>query len=160
MAKIFPGRFTADIDGPFVVFLIGMRVNKPLALHKWLPTAWAMGPMLRALSQNPSSGFLGGEPILYPGGFGLIQYWRSTEDLERFARSPGGPHLKAWKRFSCAVGGDGSVGIWHETYRVGPGGYEAIYANMPRFGLAAAAAHAPVGKRGETARERLAGGQA
>ena len=155
MAKIFPGRFTADTDGPFVVFLIGMRVNKPLALHKWLPTALAMGPMLRSLSQNPASGFLSGEAIFYAGGVGLIQYWRSTEDLEHFARSPSEPHLKAWQRFNKAVGKDGSVGIWHETYQVAAGQYETIYGNMPRFGLAAATSHAPVGKRGETARDRL-----
>ena len=156
MPKIYPGRFTADMDGPFVVFLIGMRINKPLALHKWLPTALAMGPMLRSLSQDPDSGFLGGEAFLYSGGVGLVQYWRSTEDSERFARSPQEPHLKAWKRFNRAVGKDGSVGIWHETYQVAAGAYETIYANMPRFGLASATAHVPVGKRGETARERLA----
>lgn len=156
MPQIFPGRFTADIDGPFVVFLIGMRINKPLALHKWLPTAAAMGPMLRSLYKDPESGFLGGEGIFYSGGVGLIQYWRSAEDLERFARAPSEPHLKAWQRFNRAIGKDGSVGIWHETYQVAAGGYEAIYGNMPRFGLAAATAHAPVGKRGETARERLA----
>ncbi len=155
MAKIFPGRFTADTEEPFVVFLIGMRVNKLLALHKWVPTALAMGPMLRSLYGNPDSGFLGGEAILYRGGIGLIQYWRSTEDLERFARSPQETHLKAWQRFNKSVGKDGSVGIWHETYEVAAGRYETIYANMPRFGLAAAAKHVPVGKRGETARERL-----
>ena len=157
MAQIFSGRFTADRDEPFVVFLIGMRINRPLALHKWLPTALAMGPMLRSLYRNPASGFLGGEGIFYAGGVGLIQYWRSTDDLERFARAPSEPHLKAWKRFNRAVGKDGSVGIWHETYQVAAGQYETIYANMPRFGLAAAAAHVPVGKRGETARERLEG---
>ncbi len=156
MAKIFAGRFTADTEEPFVVFLIGMRINKPLALHRWLPTALAMGPMLSSLQKDPESGFLGGEPFLYAGGIGLFQYWRSTTDLERFARSPQEPHLKAWARFNKAVGKDGSVGIWHETYQVAAGRYEAIYANMPRFGLAAATVHAPVGKRGDTARERLA----
>ncbi len=155
MAQIFPGRFTADTDGPFVVFLIGMRINKFLAFPKWVPTALAMGPMLRSLAQDPESGFLGGEPFLYPGGVGLIQYWRSADDLERFARSPQEPHLKAWQRFNKAVGKDGSVGIWHETYQVAAGAYEVIYANMPRFGLSAATRHVPVGKRGETARERL-----
>ena len=155
MAKIYAGRFTADTAEPFVVFLIGMRINRPLLVHKWLPTALAMGPMLRALAQDPSSGFLHGELFFYPGGVGLIQYWRSTEDLERFARSPQEPHLKAWQRFNKAIGKDGSVGIWHETYEVAAGRYEAIYGNTPRFGLAAATAHVPVGKRGETARERL-----
>ena len=74
MAKIYGGRFTADTEEPFVVFLIGMRINRPLAVHKWLPTALAMGPMLRALAQDPTSGFLHGEPFFYPGGVGLIQY--------------------------------------------------------------------------------------
>jgi len=34
MAKVFAGRYSATIKGPFVVFLIGMRVNKIWALHK------------------------------------------------------------------------------------------------------------------------------
>ena len=29
MADIFSKRMTADIDGDFVVFLIGMRLNRP-----------------------------------------------------------------------------------------------------------------------------------
>ena len=155
MPTIFPGRFTARTDEPFVVFLIGMRINKPWLLHKWVPVGQAMGPMLRSLYRDPESGFLGGETILYAGGIGLIQYWRSTDDLERFAQSPQEPHLAAWKRFNRAVGKDGSVGIWHETYQVAAGGYEVIYANMPRFGLAAATEHVPIGKRGDSARERL-----
>jgi hypothetical protein len=159
MATIYSGRFTADIDGPFVVFLIGMRINRPWALHRWLPVAQAMGPMLKSLYADPESGFLGGEQILYSGGVGLIQYWRSTEDLERFARDPKETHLEAWKRFNRAVSKDGSVGIWHETYTIAAGNYETIYGNMPRFGLASATAHVPVGKRGETARERLAGAE-
>ena len=47
MAKVIPGRFTAQTDEPFVVFIIGMRVNKLFALRRWIPTAMAMGPMLR-----------------------------------------------------------------------------------------------------------------
>jgi hypothetical protein len=43
MTKIFRGRFTAQIDGPFVVFIIGMRVNKLMMIGKWLPVARAMG---------------------------------------------------------------------------------------------------------------------
>ena len=48
MTTIHPGRFTSHIDGDFVVFLIGLRVNRLLALSKWIPTAQAMGPMLRS----------------------------------------------------------------------------------------------------------------
>jgi Monooxygenase af470-like len=47
MAHVVPGRFTAHIDEPFVVFLIGIRVNRPLEVRKWVRTAMAMGPMLR-----------------------------------------------------------------------------------------------------------------
>lgn len=61
MAKVFPGRFTAQIDEPFVVFLIGMRVNNFWAFPKWIPVARAMSPMLRTLYQHPEKGFLGGE---------------------------------------------------------------------------------------------------
>ena len=39
-------RMTARMDGDFVVFLIGMRINKPLAVHKYLPVLNAMPKML------------------------------------------------------------------------------------------------------------------
>ncbi len=155
MAHIYPGRYTAQIDGPFVVFMIGMRVNRPLAIRRWTTTAAAMPPMLRTLYGHPEKGFLGGELFLYWPGVAMLQYWRSFEDLERFARQPGDPHLGAWRRFNQAVGSDGSVGIWHETYLVAAQQYESVYANMPAFGLAHAGAHVPaVGSR-ETARLRL-----
>jgi hypothetical protein len=28
MSQVIPGRFTAEIDEPFVVFLIGMRISQ------------------------------------------------------------------------------------------------------------------------------------
>ena len=46
MTKIFNGRFTATTDQPFVVFLIGMRINKWWRFDKWMPVAGAMTPML------------------------------------------------------------------------------------------------------------------
>ena len=49
MPTLHPGRFTTRIEGPFVVFLIGFRVNRLFAINKWLPTAKAMGPMLAEL---------------------------------------------------------------------------------------------------------------
>ena len=157
MAKVMPGRYTAQTGEPFVVFLIGMRINRFFAFRKWIPTALAMGPMLRTLFQHPEKGFLGGELIFYWRGVGLIQYWRSFEDLEKFARNREDPHLRAWQRFNKAIGTDGSVGIWHETYLVEPGRYEAVYGNMPVFGLASATKHVPAVGRRETARRRLGG---
>jgi hypothetical protein len=147
------------MDEPFVVFIIGIRVNRPLQFRKWIPTAQAMGPMLRELYQNPSKGFLGAETFIYWPGVTLVQYWRSFEDLERFASNPSDPHLPAWQRFNRTVGSDGSVGIFHETYLVERGNYEAIYSNMPVFGLAKATEHVrAIGGR-ETARRRLMRGE-
>jgi hypothetical protein len=34
MPDIVPKRVTADIEGDFVIFLIGMRINKPWKVHK------------------------------------------------------------------------------------------------------------------------------
>ena len=155
MAKVIPGRFTAQTDEPFVVFIIGFRVNKIFAFSKWIRTGMAMGPMLRTLFQHPQKGLLGAQTFFYWRGTGLIQYWRSFEDLERFARDREDPHLESWRRFNKTIGSDGSVGIWHETYLVEPGHYEAVYGNMPVFGLAAATSHVPATGRRETARRRL-----
>jgi len=157
MNKVKPGRYTANIEGPFVVFMIGMRVNRFFAFRKWVPTAMAMNPMLRTLSQHPEKGFLGMQTFLNWRGVTVLQYWRSFDDLERFARSKEEPHLSAWRRFNKAVGTDGSVGIWHETYQVASGQYEAVYNNMPIYGLANATDHLPATGRKETARRRMGG---
>jgi hypothetical protein len=159
VARVLNGRFTARIDESFVVFLIGMRINRPLAFKKWIRTLMAMRPMLRELQQNPQKGLLGAEQFFYWPGVALVQYWRSFEDLERFARNPDDPHLPAWRQFNQTVGTDGSVGIWHETYVVEAGRHEAIYNNMPVFGLARATEHVPAKGRLETARRRLRQGE-
>jgi hypothetical protein len=110
------GRYTADIDGDFVVFLIGMRFNHLLRIRKWWPVATAMPKMLKVLSQHPELGCLG------------FQQW--------FGRT-------------------GDVGIWHETFKVRAGEYEAVYGNMPVFGLAAAARHLPAARKANTAAARI-----
>jgi Domain of unknown function (DUF4188) len=157
MSKVIPGRFTADIEGPFVVFMIGMRVNKFFAFRKWIATAMAMRPMIRTLYEHPEKGFLGAQTFFSLRGVVTIQYWRSFEDLERFARDKNDPHLAAWRQFNKSIGSDGSVGIWHETFLVDEGKYEALYGNMPVFGLASASQHVPATGRRETARRRLGG---
>jgi len=155
MAAVTAGRMTGRVDGDFVVFLIGMRINKPWKLHKWWPVARAMAPMLRVLSQRRELGLLGFHAWLSPTGPLLVQYWRSVEQLEAFARDTSLPHHPAWRAFYKAVGDGGDVGIWHETYIVRDGAYEALYGNMPRFGLAAAGEHAPL-VRGRMAAQRRA----
>ncbi|WP_232696808.1 DUF4188 domain-containing protein [Brevibacillus daliensis] len=156
MAKVIPGRFTAVADDEeFVVFFIGMRINKLWAVHKWLPVFLAMGRMISELYRHPELGFKSTEGFWGGRTIGLLQYWRSYEQLETFAR--GGYHLETWKKFNQMIGSDGSVGIFHETYIMKPGTYEAVYNNMPVFGLAKAFNHQPAKGRYETARRRLGG---
>lgn len=40
--EVFTGRYTTENTEDIVVFIIGMRVNKRLAIHKWLPVFNAM----------------------------------------------------------------------------------------------------------------------
>jgi hypothetical protein len=155
MTTIHNGRFTAVTDEPFVVFLIGMRINRLRAIRKWIPVARAMGPMMQTLNENPEKGFLGGESFFGGRTTLQLQYWRSFDDLEAFARNPSDTHLEAWKKFNQAIGSDGSVGIWHETYIIDPNQYECVYGNMPRFGLGNAVTHVPAVGRRQTARKRL-----
>jgi Monooxygenase af470-like len=156
MARVIPGRMTADIEGDFVVFLIGMRFNKPWKIHKWWGVFTAMPRMLRELAQNPEIGLLGTMFLIGPRGPVTVQYWRSVEQLEAFARDPRYTHRPAWKAFNKLVGGNGDVGIWHESYMVKAGQYETLYGNMPPFGLATAreAEHLPVARKGQSAAAR------
>ncbi len=152
--KINPGRLSVEIEGDFVVFLIGMRINKWWKVHKWLPLILGMLRMQKVLTQHPERGCLA-----FHNWYGrttmCVQYWRSFEDLERFARDKSLPHLQPWRDFNRAVRDSGDVGIYHETYKAGPGTFEAFYGNMPPFGLARAGMNAPAQSVGNTAGYRL-----
>ncbi|MFD0713093.1 DUF4188 domain-containing protein [Paenibacillus sp. GCM10027626] len=154
MSKVKPGRYTAQMEDSFVVFIIGMRVNKLWAVHKWLPTFMAMSPMIQELYRNKELGFLDSSYHLSWRGVTLIQYWNSFEQLENYARN-GAVHLQAWRNFNQKVGTSGVVGIYHETYLVEKEQYECLYNNMPVFGLAKAGAHVPATGKRETASRRL-----
>jgi hypothetical protein len=153
MAEVIANRMTVEIEGDFVVFLIGMRVNKPWKIHKWLPVLLAMPKMLRELEKRPDSGFLGHI-------FGLnaiVQYWRSFDHLEAYARSQDAVHWPAWVAFNKRTGNSrGDVGIWHETYQIRAGDYEAIYSGMPPIGLGAVGTLVPASGRKDSARGRFA----
>jgi len=152
MADLIPRRGTAEIDGDFVVFLIGMRINKPWKVHKWLPVFRAMPRMIAELERKPESGFLG---HVFSTKV-IVQYWRSFEHLEAYARDPDQLHWPAWTDFNKRVGRSrGDVGIWHETYRVRAGEYECVYSGMPRFGLAKASETVDAVGKLESARGRM-----
>ena len=154
--SVFPGRFTAQSEEPFIVFLIGMRINHFWAVRSWTRVAAAMPPMLVELKRNPELGLLHAEIFLYWRGIGVLQYWRSFEHLHAYSHARDAKHLPAWAEFNRRIGGNGKVGIWHETYTVAPGQFETVYANMPRFGLGAAVNHVPATGRLNDARSRIA----
>ena len=154
MAKTINQRMTVNIEGDFVVFLIGMRINRMWKVHKWIPVASAMTKMLKELSSKPESGFLGFQLF---GGIppAMVQYWRSFEHLEAYAKDRAGIHYPAWKEFNTKIKSNGDVGIWHETYHVRAGEYECVYNNMPKYGLGTIGELVPAVGKKETAAQRM-----
>jgi hypothetical protein len=144
MGDVRQGRWAAEIDGDFVVFIIGARLNSKWRAYKLfgdLGGRRSMNHMLKYLMQRPEKGLLGYQSA----GLTTIQYWRSFEHLEAFARDADDPHLAVWRNYWKRVGKSDRTGIWHETYLVRAGEYEAIYGNMPPHGLAKAADLVPLG---------------
>ncbi len=153
MAAVIDKRMSAEMGGEFVVFLIGMRINKIWKIHKWLPVLFAMPRMLKELEAHPESGFMGHT------GFGkvMVQYWHTFEQLDYYARQHDKEHWPAWVNFNQKVGKSrGDVGIWHETYLIKPGQYETIYSGMPPFGLGKVGKLVPASGMRERASDRLA----
>ena len=152
MAGVRQGRWTARIDGDFVVFLIGPRVElrHPIRSFNDLGGMRGMQHMLKYLKAHPEKGLLGFETA----GLTIIQYWRSFEHLERFAADTDDPHLEVWRKYWKRVGKSPRTGIWHETFLVRAGEYESIYGNMPPHGLGKATELIPLAAD-KTARGRL-----
>jgi Domain of unknown function (DUF4188) len=131
------GRHTAGIDGEFVVFLIGARLNRLRSANRMRRVGAQMSKMQRTLAQHPELGCLHTQ-----NWFGrtsiAVQYWRDFESVERFARDSDLPHLQPWREFNRLIREGGDIGVWHETFLVPAGSHESVYVNMPLFGLAAA----------------------
>ncbi|MEV6050621.1 DUF4188 domain-containing protein [Streptomyces sp. NPDC052107] len=153
-------RTTADAKGEVVVLLIGMRINRFWAVHLWLPVMLAMFRMLRELEEDPARGLCNRVLLTAsPRTYYVVQYWESKEKLYAYATAPDAFHHRAWatlNRKERSAKLRGQVGIWHETYVVPEGSYEAIYGDMPAFGLAAAHGQIPLEKRGRYAKDRFA----
>ena len=157
MSRIVPERTAAQIDGDFVVFLIGVRINKPWKVRRWWPVVTAMPRMLKELERaGPEVGFLGATGL---GLTTVVQYWRSFDHLEAYARDTARQHWPAWAAFNKAARhARADVGIWHETYLVQAGQYETVYSGMPPHGLGKAARAVPATGSREAARQRLSAG--
>ncbi len=137
---------TATLDGDFVVFLIGMRINRPLKVRAWVPVVRAMRGMLVELHRHPELGFLGAQ-TWFRRSILVVQYWRSLDQLLAYSTNRDAQHLPAWRDFNRTIGTDGTVGSWHGTYCVPAGRYESVYLNMPPFGLGRESARGRLGTR-------------
>ena len=135
---IIPGRQQAHPGKPFALFLIGMRINNLLAVHRWWPVATAMPRMQAELARKPEAGMLWQRNFISGRTTLLLQYWESTEKLFAYAHDREGEHFPAWAAFNRKLKDNRAVGIWHESYAVTPEQAENIYSNMPVFGLGGA----------------------
>ena len=157
MAHIEAGRMTHRHDGSIGVFLIGMRFNRLSRPDQWLPAFTAMPRMLTELYTNQAAaargeaedlGFLSARTLLGGRGVTVVQYWRSVEDIYRYAGATDHEHRPAWSAFNArARKAKGVVGIWHETYAVPAGAHESVYVGTPVMGLAAATEPVPMPSR-------------
>lgn len=158
MSKIVIGRHTHQYDGELVVFHIGMQINRWWRPDLWMPAFAAMPRMLRELSMDPDSGFLGYELLIGAGGPYVVQYWSSIDKLYAYASAPSAEHRPAWSRFNKAVRkAPGAVGIWHETFLVDRA--ESIYVSTKPMGLPKATRSVPIERTHDRARARFADGR-
>ena len=155
MTQVISKRMTAEMEGDFVVFLIGMRINKFWKIREWFPLFQAMPKMLRELSQHKEMGLLSYDSYFSFPNIIVVQYWRSFEDLAAYAGNRDAEHFPAWVAFNKRTGSNGNVGIWHETYKVAAGEYESVYNNMPAYGLGKAGTLVSASGRKSTAMGRI-----
>ncbi|HWA63474.1 MAG TPA: DUF4188 domain-containing protein [Caulobacteraceae bacterium] len=138
MTQRIDRRVCAEVEGAFVVFMIGARINRWWKPWIYFPFLATMPAMLGELAANPDLGLMHVEQAFSLRSLTLIQYWRSFEQLEAYARDRQRKHQPVWAWFNKRFGSNGDIGIWHETYLIQPGCYESIYNNMPPYGLGGA----------------------
>ena len=154
MAKLIERRVTAEIEGDFVVFLIGMRINRFWKPWKWLPVFGAMPKMISELEERADAGFLGLTRYwASPRSPMLVQYWRSFEHLESYARSKDAEHWPAWVAFNEGLA---RAATWDLARDVpGPGRPVRVrLQQLPATGLGAATNLVPAAGRKATAASR------
>ncbi len=160
-AGVRAGQWVAESpEESVVVFLIGMRINRWRRVRSWWPAFVGMPRMLAELGKHPEAGLLGARSYWSGRNLLTVQYWRSAEQLGRYARDPQLAHQPAWGRHNRRAAATGDVGLWHESYVVPAASIESLYANMPAFGLGAALGAVPRAEARRTLAKELIGGPA
>lgn len=148
LQKKFTAQFYNDTDGSFsasreiVVFLIGTRINHPLGLLApgWREMAPFFPKMVEQLEANAEEfGFLGMTSWLNwstrkaQSEILQIGYFKNIDGLHAFAHSK--LHREGWAWYEKHSKQYPHLGIFHETYAVPAGNWEAIYKNHHLGGL-------------------------
>jgi hypothetical protein len=125
-------RVSAEMDREFVVFLIGIRIDRFWKVHRWLPVFRARKRMLEELAAHPESGYLSHNES---GGISIL-YWRTFEQLEYFTRDADKERWPAWAEFQEKLERSrGVLSEWRETYVIKPGQFETVYSGTRALGL-------------------------
>ena len=99
--------------------------------------------MFEALERARDDGLLLNRPLMSPEGPLLMQYWRTYDDLDRWARRQ--PHSRWWRWLMEHIGR--GVGFYHKIYQAKTA--EAVYEEGTR----------PVGPAVFSTLERIKGGE-
>ncbi|KEF51320.1 uncharacterized protein A1O9_12670 [Exophiala aquamarina CBS 119918] len=119
-----------------VVFMLGAKSNHPLGVFapRFKETGDFLSNMTRALDKNAvENGFFGGSAWTNQDKNGareflFISYWRSTEDVHKFAYLP--VHREAWDWWNATVAQNDHIGINHEIFEVDRHHWEGVYLNF------------------------------
>ncbi|KAL2064730.1 hypothetical protein VTL71DRAFT_3868 [Oculimacula yallundae] len=131
------GNFTSPGKEKIAIMLLGAKSNHPLGVFE--PDFGRVGGFLRKMTEElngdptQDSGFLGQSAVTRKDKNGAteqitISYWRSIEDVHRFAYSPN--HLSAWRWWNDNVKRLDHIGIMHEVYEADAGMWEGVYVNF------------------------------
>jgi len=155
MTEIINEQVTAELDGGFAVFRLGMRINTLWKVHEWVPILRAGREMTAEVAADSETGLLAFERRFGLRDIEIVQYWRSFEALRNYALDPEFSHAPSMRSTMERMERSDAVGIWHELYLVDDGSYEAVYYNAPPTGLGKAGTLSPTDGTNRTAAGRL-----
>lgn len=149
-------RKTASMPESIAEFCL---IRLGLQARRWRALPYA-SRLARAIDRSAAEAIAAGAGLLHserfafgPRHFGVLQYWRSFDDLEQWSRRP--PHSEWWRGAVERMRTKGDFGIYHEAFVVPRAAVEAIYLNCDPVGLATfGVLGEPVGRM-TTSRDRL-----
>ncbi|KAL7952204.1 hypothetical protein V8C34DRAFT_299865 [Trichoderma compactum] len=153
MEDVMMGKYTVQIpdkDGKppsepsgtgMAVIMLGMRNNSALGMFGpgGRDTFLKFRAMLKDLENDPNSGFLGmcgyraANERATANGFLSVLYFRSIEDIDRFAHAP--LHREVWDWFVELTKTHMHLSIMHEVYSAPKKNWENIFINYHLTGI-------------------------